>query len=221
MRISPAHFTLILVCLLLASLAVHTSAVVVPRQITVNPQGESLLEGTAVNVSAEIEIIPSGATTFSETHTLSLSTDLLDARWQVVVVVDGLQAAVIPKEGNHVFVNGYLLSYPTTRDVSVRIMLEGGAPPVTDNQELMVLRFAELNSQGKVVSESEHSVTRAVPGKETPYYPAPTTSLPSPATTPEKVALSCVPVLGAVLMVFSWTRLRGMQQNTITLRKRW
>lgn len=200
--ISPFRTSLLF--LIVALIAAHASATIVPGQVQVHPAAVSRTEGTPVSVSEELEIIPSGSTTFAETHTLSLSTDLNQAHWQVVVYVDGVQGAVIPKEGNRVYVNGYLLSYPTTRDVSVQILLEGMVPPLTRNQELMILRFAELNSQGSVISESENKVTVAAQDTKVPSPPAPA-EVASPVATPAgKLPLSYVPVLGALIFIFSW-----------------
>lgn len=196
-------------CLILLVLATHATALVTTREIQVSPPGGSLPGGSVVNVSAELEIIPAGATTFAGTHTLSLTTDLLGAVWQVVVYVDGIQAAVIPKSGNTVFVNGYLLSYPTTRDVSVKIVLDGSVPPMPESTEFAVFRFAELNSQGSVVSGSEYSVTRTIPGNVTRPSTLPPETRSPVATHEQKAALSCVPMFAALVIVLSWTRMRG------------
>lgn len=196
-------FRAFLFILIIALIAAYASATIIPGQVQVNPQGVSLIKGTPLSVSEELQIIPSGSTTFAETHTLSLSTDLTEARWQVVVYIDGVQGAVIPKEGSRVYVNGYLLSYPTTRDVSVQILLEGTVPPTAGSRELMILRFAELNSQGKIISESENKVKIAGPDTDTPS-PARAEMVSPIATSAGKVPLSCIPVLGAFIFIFSW-----------------
>lgn len=188
-------------CIILLLTAVHASATLVPLQVQVYPPGENLIGGTPVNISGELGIIPSGATTFAETHTLSLSTDLSDARWHVVVYIDGVQGAVIPKEGNRVYVNGFLLSYPTTRDVSVRILLDGTVPTDAASSDLMVLRFAELNSQGNIVSESENKVSLAMTNSGTQSIPSLTEAQSHVATPADKVPLSCIPACGAFLLV--------------------
>lgn len=189
----------IIICIVLL-LTAHASAALVPRQVQVYPPGGNLVGGTPVNISGELEIIPSGATTFAETHTLSLSTDLSDARWQVVVYIDGVQGAVIPKEGSRVFVNGFLLSYPTTRDVSIRVLLKGTIPTDAASSDCMVLRVAELNSQGNIVSESENKVTLAMNDSGTQSIPSLTEAQSHVATPTGKVPLSCIPACGAFLL---------------------
>jgi len=66
--------------------------------MVISPAGRRCL----VNLTSVIEIVPPGATIFSETPSLSLATGLRDPRWNVVVTVDGNNAAVIPKEGSRV-----------------------------------------------------------------------------------------------------------------------
>jgi len=112
-----------------------------------------------------------------------------------------VQGAVIPKVGSHVYVNGFLLSYPTTRDVSVRILLEGTVPTDAASSDLMVLRVAELNSQGNIVSESENKVTLAMTNSGTQSLPSLTEAQSHVATPAGKVPLSCIPACGAFLLV--------------------
>ena len=189
-------FRLLLMAILLAASAVWPAcALLAPGVVQVLPPGESVNAGTMVNASAFLEIIPSGATTFAETHTLSLSTGLLDARWNVIVMVDGRQAAVIPKEGPLVYVNGFLLSYPTTRDVSVRIVVEGRVPPDPSGGTVVVLEWAELDSQGQVVAGSDFQVTRRVETRSASPGAPTATQAPVPATHP---ASTPSPVIAAV-----------------------
>jgi hypothetical protein len=179
-------------------------ALLAPGNIQVSPPGDSMPVGSIVNVSATIEIIPSGATTFAETHTLSLSTGLVDARWHVVVTVDGQQAAVIPKDGPQVFVNGFLLSYPTTRDVSVSIAVDGRAPPDPAAGTVVVLEWAELNSQGLVVAGSDYQVTRQA--ETFPASPVVTTATQAPVltTSPANIPFPVMGAAASLCLVFGW-----------------
>ncbi len=56
------------------------------RQVDLSPPSLVLPPGTRLNASAVIEILPSGASTYPEGHTLVLGTDLTDARWNVMVI---------------------------------------------------------------------------------------------------------------------------------------
>ena len=207
----PRHTRILLLALLLtASLVVSVPALLVPAEMQVNPPNEDLPEGTVVEVSAHIEIIPSGATTFSESHTLTLSTDLRDARWQVVVMVDGRQAAVIPQEGSRVFVNGFLLSYPDTRDVEVRALLTGSVPSLPNGSSIMVLRWAELNTRSQVVTGSEYTVNRQVITLPAPQSIPQTEQTTVPATSPTAADFSRFAVIACLGLIICWmgTRIR-------------
>ncbi|HQK56200.1 MAG TPA: hypothetical protein PLE70_06635 [Methanolinea sp.] len=196
---------LLLMAILLAVSAVWPAcAPLAPGMVQVLPSGESVPAGTVVNASAFIEIIPSGATTFAETHTLSLSTGLSDARWNVIVMVDGRQAAVIPKEGPLVYVNGFLLSYPTTRDVSVRIVVDGRVPPDASGEAVVVLDCAELNSQGQVVGGSDFQVTRRVDTLSA--FPGATTATqaPFPATSPASTPFPVIAPVASLCLAFAF-----------------
>ncbi|MCQ8893517.1 MAG: hypothetical protein NQU46_02635 [Methanolinea sp.] len=202
---------IVLAFLLGASLVCPLSATVVARDVRVEPGG-AVLSPVNVTIRASVEIIPSGATTFSETHTLVLFTTLTDPRWVVTVTVDGREAAVFSREVSRVFINGYLLSYPTTRDVAVRVLLEGKVDPSLAGGNAILLEWEELNAQGEVVTGSGFQVTRNVqpsPAARTPAETPPgyTHPVPTPVGIPFPVWIAigafCLVVFGSV------TRRRG------------
>ena len=65
-----------------------------------------------------------------------------------MVLVDGNQAAVIPKEGNFVFINGFLLSYPTNRDVAVSVQVNGTVPELQDGTPFRVMQAEGAEQPG-------------------------------------------------------------------------
>ena len=175
--------------------------------VQVIPHEDSILAGDMVNASAVIQIIPQGPTTFIEGYTLVLSTDLEHARWNAVVMVDGTQAAVLPKDGKFVFINGYLLSNPTNRDVEVSVQVEGMVPDLIDGTPFRVLQAEELNNQGQSVGDSEQVVIRSVRNTGTGDTASPTTgeatvvvTVPVPVTT-TKAGISPIPLAGGIALV--------------------
>lgn len=148
----------LIACILLLSFVPSATATLSLRNADVFPSAEFLRPGEMVNVSATVEIIPSGAMTFASGHTLVFSTDMKNARWDIRVMVDGIQGAVIGKNTDHLFVNGYLLSYPTDRDVSVSVNVEGAVPEYAERMSFSLIRVAELNNQGIIVGGSENSI---------------------------------------------------------------
>jgi len=178
-----------------------------------NPQvhPEGLLSPRApVQVSFVIAIIPSGATTFPPGHSLVLSTDLLSPEWSVEIDLDGVPNDRTTRFNNVVFFNGFLLSYPTTRDVSLHVNLTGEVP---SSGNVSLFRVVELDNQGMPVPGSEYIVPGAVATLTTlpPATPAGTTSvLPSPppvTTTPLPYFCSFVALILAALMLrYAWRR---------------
>ncbi len=172
-------------------LIVPATATIGLMKVQVAPPGESLLAESWVNASATIQIIPQGPTTFIEGYTFVLSTDLERAVWNVTVMVDGSPAAVIPQSDRYVFINGYLLSYPTNRDVTVSAMIEGMVPDLADRTPFRVMQAEELNNQGKSIGNTEQVIIRNVinTGNGPGGYPAgdgasPVVTVPvSPAVT--------------------------------------
>lgn len=144
----------------------------------------ALAPGTVVDCSAVIMVIPSGATTFSQGHTLQLMTGLLAAHWNVQVLVDSVPAATIPQNGNVVFINGYLLSYPTGKDVSVQATVTGTVPQAETAIVITLIQATELDNSGNPVPGSVVTVERqivppvATPGQQAPV-PAGTTQAPT------------------------------------------
>jgi hypothetical protein len=162
----------------------------------------------SLNSSAALPIIPAGPTTFIEGYTLVLSTDLKQAGWNIRVMVDGHQAAVFQKFGNTVFINGYLLSYPVTRDVEVRVALEGTVPPSGGESTFSVLRVIELNNQGQIVSGSEQTVNGTITIPVT-SLPTKSESIAEISTPAGNAGISLVPVMGSIFLIFFLTRRRN------------
>lgn len=193
--------TLVLLVGFLPLLAIPCSAGYSVQDVRVDPTGESYPPGTALTLSASIPISPSGPTTFIEGHTLVLSTDLVDPGWNVRVIVDGRQAAVFRNYANTLFINGYLLSYPVSREIEVAVRLEGGAPS-SGGDPFTVLRVVELNNQGRRVPGSEQSVAlNQAPNELAPGAgQGPNPQLESTVTTTASAGSSLAPAFGALIL---------------------
>jgi hypothetical protein len=201
----------IILLAILAILITPCSAFLSLQDVQVIPPGASLPVATVVNATGLIQIIPQGPTTFIEGYTLVLSTDLERARWNVMVLVDGNQAAVIPKEGNFVFINGFLLSYPTNRDVAVSVQVNGTVPELQDGTPFRVMQAEELNNQGQVIGDSEEVAVRTVmnPGtlpSQTPDSGIVTTVVTVPVPTTTKAGISIAPILAVLFLVIMMVR---------------
>ena len=169
---------LVLVCFIgFASATLHMEKIsMVPDSKTVTPE-------SPVRLGFSITIVPSGGQTFADGHSLQLTTDLLNATWNLTVFVDGIQAAVIPATGSTAFVNGYLLSYPTLRDVYVNVTLTGTTPPgVNSGQDLV--QVSELDNAGNPFPGSGFTMPLLYPTTRATTLPLTTNSSVKPGTTP-------------------------------------
>ena len=122
-----------------------------------------LVAGSGQHAVNTITIIPSGATTFARSHTLQMQTDLVNAWWNIRVIVNGIPAAQQSASGTAAFVNGYLLSYPTTSDLSFTVAINGTVP-ASAGTTMTVLQVTELDNGGAPVPEAAlRSVRRSYP----------------------------------------------------------
>lgn len=157
--------------LLLISPAAATLAL---SDVTLTPPVILLAPLREQKVDAKIAIIPSGATTFAKGHTLQMQTELINATWSVQVLVNGIPAAQQSAEGSAAFVNGYLLSYSTNRDVAVAVSVDGTVPSST-GADVVLLTVQELDNQGAVVTGSTVAIRQPT---------AVLTGVPTTATVP-------------------------------------
>jgi hypothetical protein len=204
--ISSVRYAL-LILTLLSFVIVPGTATFALDKVQVQPPDEGLQPDVPVTIHAMAQIIPQGPTTFVEGYTLVLSTDLDRASWDVAVVIDGKRAAVFQKIGSTVFINGYLLSYPTSRDVTVDIQIDGYTPSIPAGSTFSMLRIVELNNQGQPVSGSEQTVSRTlISVTQEPTNMITTTGTTGPVTTKAGMLFSTVigSITGMFLLLNTW-----------------
>lgn len=156
------HQYLIFVCLVaLSVLLIPVAATQLLSPPTLTPATLPLEPGCSQALNATLTIIPSGATTFNSQHSLQITTELLQPSWNVQVVKNGIPAAVIPSLGSAVFVNGYLLSFPSTNDVSILIAVSG-ITPSTPGANVTLLQVEEIDNTNGVVPGSVFTVTEPI-----------------------------------------------------------
>jgi hypothetical protein len=172
-----------------------------------------LMGGDEQHAVTTIAVIPAGATTFSRTHTLQMQTALVNARWSIQIMVDGVPAAQQPASGTSAFVNGYLLSYPTTSDASLTVALDGTVPSGT-NLNMTILQVTELDTSSQPVPGSSLMVIAPliIPSQGAVATPQGTVAIPAaaiPAPTragplpPDGLVASGVAIVG-----YGYTRSR-------------
>ncbi|HTY15786.1 MAG TPA: hypothetical protein VMC42_08785 [Methanoregulaceae archaeon] len=155
-----------LVVLILLCLAVPlASASISVVNMAVSPSGD-LVSGqtppTAVTATFRIEFDPEGGETFSAGDTLLMATDLDNAKWTYTVALDGNPNPGISEIGKNVNINGWILNYPSKRDLAMSVTLNGDVPSVNTSGNITIVRVADIGSKGTPVKGSEDITTRNV-----------------------------------------------------------
>ena len=193
------HHPLILcgaLILVIFALVVPVSATFQIQQSELNPSATPLQPETQQSVTAIIAIIPQGATTFIIGNQLQLTTGLVAPQWDVQVMVNGIPAAVIPAKGNTAFINGFLLSYPTSDDITVSASVTGNVPSGVSSVDL--LQIVQQNNAGQTVPGSVQTISApvAVPATPVPVLTSPSSSpVPGTATPAPTKASGLSPVI--------------------------
>ena len=140
---------------------VSTAAIAV-RNIDISPSSNLVSGQTQVSVSFVIDFASTGGYTFDSENTLQMSTDLDSATWSYIIIQDGIENPAVLEVGPNININGWVLSYPSSREISMRVNMNGVAPQVTTSEEKTVIRVAELSSVGSVISGTEVEKTAMV-----------------------------------------------------------
>jgi hypothetical protein len=195
-------FSLAIVVILLQVIPATAIMTLTKVSCTPNPP---LLISRQQHVTARYYVGPSGATTFIPGHQLQMQTELVNAQWDIQVLVDGRNAARQSGSGATVFVNGALLSYSTNQDVSLDVTLDGVVPQTQANQ-VMVLLVKETDNSGGVVPDSTILISQPVEGepatatKAVLPAPSPVIILPSPSKSNGFPVTTGIFAIGLVLI---------------------
>ena len=145
-RLSLIVATLVVVCVAAAS------AVMVSNPV-INPTGD-LSTGTNVSVSFKIDMTPSGDSTFPHENTLQVYTDLNSAKWKAILTRDGVEHPLPEESGHSIYLTGWVLSYPSSVQESVKVFLEGTVPPVSKSMNKSIVLVQELDSKNTIIPAS-------------------------------------------------------------------
>lgn len=177
LRFIPAVF------LLLTCITPYVSAFTV-SSINVNPSGDQAA-GTPLTVNVVINFSSKGTETFPKASELQMSTNLVDAHWVPVLVLDGAETRLEEESGTSLTLPGWYLSYPSGQRTELIVSLTGNIPSNPSGQNL--LKIQEADSSNRVVTTAHVEMpatpvtTRATPTKK------PTTKkifTPIPTDTP-------------------------------------
>jgi hypothetical protein len=143
------------ILVLLSCLITGATAYAIVGNVGIAPASDLVSGQTHVSVSFVVDFPASGGETFSSDDSLQMSTDLTDARWSPVLILDGVETQQPDELGSNVNINGWELSYPSKRELSLRVTMEGTAPVVDSSQNKTILRVATLTAKNTVAPGSE------------------------------------------------------------------
>jgi cellobiose-specific phosphotransferase system component IIA len=127
----------------------------------INPTGD-LTAGTNVSVSFKVNMTPAGNETFPKVNTLQIFTDLNNPKWVTTLIKDGVESPIPSGAGHSVFINGRILSYPSTVSESIRVTLEGSVPSVTKSMNKTIVLVQELDGNNAVIPASVFTRERLI-----------------------------------------------------------
>ncbi|HVP94659.1 MAG TPA: hypothetical protein VMS89_05730 [Methanoregulaceae archaeon] len=165
------------------------------HNILISPSG-NLISGQTppqrVTGSLVVDFVPEGGLTFDSGNDLTFRTDLDNATWDYTLVLDGNPNPRQYVSGKTLDLGGWLLSYPSRRNVGLSANFSGNVPQVTASGQLTILAVKVVNGAFDVNPALD--VTR-VANVILPGSPLTTTgpggqtgSTTSPATTATTVA---------------------------------
>ncbi len=184
------------VLILLIIIIQSVSGAISVRNMVVNPSGD-LISGQVppkqVSVSYAVNFIPDGGMTFSSSNTLDMFTDLENARWSYSTVLDGNANPPLTDNGNSVDINGWVLSYPSRRDLTILVNLTGEVPAVSATGKKTLVKVGVYNGGNEVYPGSAviREANVILPGSPAVSSTAPTIPQ-SPGQTPKLTATTPV-----------------------------
>jgi hypothetical protein len=149
---------LIAVSLIFCIQAVSAFAV---SSIIIDPQG-SLTGGTQVLITYKVEFTASGDETFPSSNEMQMSTDLEKAKWTYSLVLDGVDAPQPSTSGRVLSVSGWVLSYPSSMEESLKVTVEGTTPAVSQTTNKTLIKVCEYDSHNNLVSTCIERTTTIV-----------------------------------------------------------
>jgi len=122
------------------------SATISVGNINMSPSGDLVSGLTQSSANFKINFGSSGGYTFDSSNSLQMETELADATWSYNVILDGVENPAKTEAGPNIRLSGWELSYPSDREISLKVKVSGTAPVVTNSAEKIIVRVRELGS---------------------------------------------------------------------------
>jgi len=141
--------------LVLLLLFIQGAASISVANIAITPSTDLISGQSQVRATFTVNFPSSGGYTFDDANTLQLSSEMGSPSWTYAIVLDGIENPSKTEVGQNVNINGWILAYPSKRELSMKVTMESVAPIVTASEEKVVIAVRELNEAGSSISSSE------------------------------------------------------------------
>jgi len=125
--------------------------------VTVDPSG-SLTPSIPVTVQFKVE----NSGVFPPSGEIQFFTELDNPKWTYTIIVNGFENLRPVMGGRTLAISGFELNYKASDKVSVRVNLEGVAPPVTQTSNKTMIMITEYDANGKSITSSQVEKTALV-----------------------------------------------------------
>lgn len=134
-------------------LCIHAVSAFAVETIIVDPSG-SLTPGTPVTVTFKIDFSASGDVTFPQDDELDMSTELEKPTWTYSLVLNGVDMPQPSSTGRILSASGWILSYPSSDEESLKVTLQGTAPDVSQTTNKTMIKIQEVDSHNNILTNS-------------------------------------------------------------------
>jgi hypothetical protein len=200
---------LLAVFLLFTCITSFVSAFTV-SSINVNPRGYQAA-GTPMTVTFVVNFPSRDNETFPQTSELQISTNLDEASWVPVLILDSVDTRMAVQGGKSLVISGWYLSYPSYQHVQLVVSLTGKIPENSSPRQDL-LKIDEVDSAKNIVSTARVAMPESpIITLSTIFTPTkkPTTMktfTPIPTDTPTQASpvgtgAGIIAIIGAALLV--------------------
>jgi hypothetical protein len=121
------------------------------ESIAITPSGDLVSGQTQSSASFKVNFVSSGGYTFDSGNSLQMETDLTNATWTYNTILDGIENPSKTEVGTNIRLSGWELSYPSSREISLKVKVAGTAPVVTTSTEKIIVKVREVGSSNTLV----------------------------------------------------------------------
>ncbi|MEI6294296.1 MAG: FxLYD domain-containing protein [Methanomicrobiales archaeon] len=132
---------------------------IIVKNIAITPIGDLVSGQTPPNrvtASFVIDFNSAGGETFPSDKTLILSTDMENAQWSYILLLDGNPNPALSGSGKNLNIVGWSLTYPSKRELSMRVSTTGTVPSVPKSDSMEVIRVYVQDENSEIVPGSEY-----------------------------------------------------------------